>query len=84
MLPYGVPKSLPGLGRQGEIVVDALSPLSACSVLVVTDKGGEQHKGEKGKDVALCILDGMDGVVMLRFIPFCVSISLLRWEIPVT
>lgn len=33
------------------------------AALVVRDKGGEQHMGEKGKDgeVALCLLDGVDG-----------------------
>jgi hypothetical protein len=36
------------------------SPLIASSVLVVTDKGGEQQKGEIGKDVALCLLEGLD------------------------
>jgi hypothetical protein len=38
-----------------------------------------------GIDVALCLLDGTDGMVVVRlerfFLPLCVSIPLLCWEI---
>lgn len=39
---------------------DSLVGLVSPVALVVRDKGGEQHMGEKGKDgeVALCLLDG--------------------------
>lgn len=57
MLLSAVPKSLSGLYRQCEVE----APSSLITSLAVTNKRGEQQMGERGKDVALCLLDGMDG-----------------------
>lgn len=46
--------------------------------------GGDRYGN--GIDVALCLLDGMDGLVVVKlersFLPLYVSIPLLCWEIP--
>lgn len=61
------PETLPCLGRQGDVDEDSfyyeeVSPPIACSVqsseLVLASKRGEQQKVEKGKEDALCLMDG--------------------------